>query len=130
MSQQQQQRDGAQPDRDADESSRDTDGDGASRHRDGAAGDRDAHTGGRNGDSYASGSFHQVGTPIGDITINFPSPGNFVGSVQNVPNPNIARVDFTGTATTSQINMNYTITFTAAAGGGSAIGTMVLSHVS
>src|SRR5262252_994326 len=44
--------------------------------------------------SYASGSFHQNGTPIGDITINFPSPGTFVGSLQNVPNPNIARVDF------------------------------------
>jgi hypothetical protein len=80
--------------------------------------------------SYASGSFHQNATPIGDITINFPSPGTFVGSLQNVPNPNIARVDFMGTATTSQINMIYTITFTATAGGGSANGTMVLNHVS
>lgn len=80
--------------------------------------------------SYAAGSFTQAGTAFGDITINFPSPGNFTGSGVNVPNPNIARIDFNGTVTTTRISMNYTITFTAAAGGGSATGTMVLNKVS
>jgi hypothetical protein len=80
--------------------------------------------------SYASNSFTQAGTAFGDITINFPAPGAFTGSGVNVPNPNIARIDFTGTVTTTRISLAYTITFTAAAGGGSANGTMVLNKVS
>ena len=80
--------------------------------------------------SYATGSFSQAGTAFGDITINFPSPGNFTGFGVNVPNPNIARIDFNGTATTSSIHMNYTITFSASAGGGTAVGTMTLNKTS
>jgi hypothetical protein len=80
--------------------------------------------------SYASGTFSQFSPLFGNVTINFTSPGAFTGSATNVPNPNIARVDFTGTATTQTILVNYTITFTSAGGGGTAVGTMTLNHVS
>ncbi|MDQ2980351.1 MAG: hypothetical protein M3R62_14150 [Acidobacteriota bacterium] len=80
--------------------------------------------------SYATGTFTQFSPLFGNVTINFTSPGAFTGSATNVPNPNIARIDFTGTATTQTILVNYTITFTAAGGGGTAVGTMTLNHVS
>lgn len=80
--------------------------------------------------SYASGSFTQTGTIFGDVTINFPSPGNFTGFGVNVPNPDIARIDFNGTASPSAIHLNYTITFSASRGGGTAVGTMTLNKTS
>jgi hypothetical protein len=80
--------------------------------------------------SYATNPFTQFSPLFGNVTINFTSPGSFTGSATNVPNPNIARIDFTGTATTQQILVNYTITFTTSGGGGTAVGTMTLNHVS
>ena len=80
--------------------------------------------------SYATGTFSQAGTAFGDVTIIFTGPGAFTGFGVNVPNPNIARIDFTGTATTTRISINYTITFSASAGGGTAVGTMVLNKTS
>jgi len=56
--------------------------------------------------------------------------GSFTGNATNVPNPNISRMDFTGTGTSQKITINYTITFTAAAGGGTAVGVLTLNHVS
>ena len=77
--------------------------------------------------SYASGSFSQTSPLFGNVTINFPSAGVFMGSATNVPNPNISRIDFNGTATSQTIMLNYTITFTPAAGGGTAVGTMTVN---
>jgi hypothetical protein len=80
--------------------------------------------------SYAGSSFSQVSSLFGNVTITFTSPGVFTGNATSVPNPNIARIDFTGTASSQTITLNYTITFTPAAGGGTAVGVMTLNHVS
>jgi hypothetical protein len=80
--------------------------------------------------SYATNPFSQASPLFGNVTITFTSPGAFTGSATNVPNPNIARIDFTGTATSQTIQVGYTITFTASGGGGTAVGTMTLNHVS
>jgi hypothetical protein len=80
--------------------------------------------------SYASNTFSQASPLFGNVTITFNSPGSFTGNATSVPNPNISRIDFTGTATAQSILVNYTITFTAAGGGGMAVGTMTLNHVS
>lgn len=68
------------------------------------------------------------GTAFGNISATISSSGAIVGSGTSVPNPNISRLDFTGTATPTLITVNYTITFSAAAGGGTAVGVMTFNH--
>lgn len=80
--------------------------------------------------SYASNTFSQTSPLFGNVTITFGSGGSFTGNATSVPNPDIARIDFTGTASAQTILVNYTITFSAARGGGTAVGTMTLNHVS
>ena len=84
-----------------------------------------------------SGSYGGAGVTItqsspvfGNVTATIAPDGTITGSATNIPNASISRVDFTGTATPATITINYTITFSAAAGGGRATGVMVLNHVS
>ena len=67
---------------------------------------------------------------FGNLTLMITPSGSVTGNATNVPNPNISRIDFTGTGTSQKITINYTITFTAAAGGGMATGVLTLNHVS
>jgi len=65
---------------------------------------------------------------FGDMTLAIDELGNITGNAENVPNANIDRVDFTGTATTELITLNYTVTFSASAGGGTAVGVLTLNN--
>jgi hypothetical protein len=58
------------------------------------------------------------------VTLNISPTGQISGSLTNIPGGGISRVDFTGTATTSTITFNYTITFV---GGQMAVGVGTLS---
>jgi hypothetical protein len=80
--------------------------------------------------SYASSTFTQTSSVFGNLTVTIGSGGAITGSATNVPNPNISRMDFTGTATSQKITINYTVTFSASAGGGTAQGVLTLNHVS
>ena len=55
---------------------------------------------------------------------NVSSTGQITASMTNIPNAKISRFDITGTATTSAIIVNDTITFI---GGGTAIGVATLT---
>jgi hypothetical protein len=77
------------------------------------------------------GSFTTVSPVFGVMTFSISSSGAISGSMTSPPwNTSISRVDLTGTATSQTMTINYTITFTAAAGGGSAVGTLTLNHIS
>lgn len=78
----------------------------------------------------SGGTFTQSSPLFGNLSLTISSGGAITGSATNVPNPNIARMDFTGTATPQKITINYTVTFSASAGGGTAQGVLTLNHVS
>lgn len=61
---------------------------------------------------------------FGSVTATVTPDGAISGSAVTVPNPNIARLDFTGTITANTLTLNYTVTFTA---GGTAVGTATLT---
>ena len=71
-------------------------------------------------------TFTQNGTQFGNVSVTIASGGAITGSATNIPNASINRMDFTGTATSQKITINYTVTFT---GGGGADGTLTLNHV-
>ncbi len=68
-------------------------------------------------------------TTFGDLTVTIGNQGNFNGSTVNLPNPNIERVDYNGVASPETITINYTVTFSANIGGGTAEGVMTLNAV-
>jgi hypothetical protein len=70
------------------------------------------------------GSFSGRSAVFGNVTMTVSPSGQISGSATQVPPSFVSRLDFTGTATTSQINISYTVTFTA---GGTANGTAVLN---
>src|SRR5262249_45554524 len=77
--------------------------------------------------SYAAGGTISTSSPaFGTVNLTVNADGSFSGSAPNIPNPNVSRMDFTGTGTTQQITINYTVTF--AGGGGSASGRLILNH--
>jgi hypothetical protein len=75
-------------------------------------------------------SISQSSPVFGNVTATIGADGTVTGSLTNVPNASISRVDFTGAATPATITINYTITFSASGGGGKATGVMVLNHTS
>ncbi len=76
--------------------------------------------------TYTSNGFTFSGTSatFGNFTISVNASGVASGSATNVPNAAISRVDFNGTATGTAIDLNYTVRFSAAGGGGTATGTV------
>ena len=51
----------------------------------------------------------------------------FPGASRGIPNPNLSGLDFSGTISPTMISLDYTITFSQSAGGGTAEGTATLS---
>lgn len=66
---------------------------------------------------------------FGDLTLDIDEQGNITGSAVNVPNANVEKVDFNGVATPETITLNYTVTFAASIGGGTAVGVLTLNNV-
>ncbi|MDQ6892998.1 MAG: hypothetical protein M3167_10000 [Acidobacteriota bacterium] len=64
-------------------------------------------------------------TLFGDVTMSIGSNGAVSGQAINVPNPQIARIDFAGTASPQAISLTYVIQFTT---GGIATGVLTLNH--
>lgn len=64
---------------------------------------------------------------FGEFTLSVNSQGVLTGQGINVPNTFIDRVDFSGTATPMEITINYIVTFTADAGGGTAVGVLLFN---
>lgn len=82
------------------------------------------------------GTYNDAGITIestintfGDLTLTIDAEGNINGTAVNVPNQYIEKIDFNGTATPETITINYTVTFTADAGGGTAAGIFTLNKV-
>jgi len=82
------------------------------------------------------GTYNETGINIsstvetfGDLTLTIDEDGNINGSAINVPNPNIDRIDFTGTVTSETMTINYTVTFSPNIGGGTAVGVFTLNKV-
>lgn len=74
--------------------------------------------------STASGASISATSPVyGAVSGTVTSNGSIVGSMTN-PTPDISKVDFSGTATASAINVNYTVRFT---NGSTATGTVRLT---
>ena len=64
-----------------------------------------------------------VSSTYGNVTLNVDATGNLVGTGTQIPNPAISRWDCTGTITTTQIRVNFTVTFVS---GMTAVGTTTL----
>ncbi|HYK42635.1 MAG TPA: hypothetical protein VE007_09605 [Thermoanaerobaculia bacterium] len=64
-------------------------------------------------------------TLFGDVTMSIGSNGAVSGQAINVPNPQISRIDFAGTANAQTITLTYVIQFTT---GGIATGVLTLNH--
>jgi len=69
-------------------------------------------------------TFSGTSAVFGTFMVTLAKDGTASGSATNLPNTNISRVDFNGTATPTAIHLNYTVKFSAAGGGGTAIGTV------
>ena len=70
-------------------------------------------------------TFSLVGDPtFGDVSAAIDVLGNLTAMLTNVPHPGISQVTATGTADANTIHVDYTVTFTPAYGGGTAVGTM------
>ncbi len=65
-----------------------------------------------------------VSSTFGNVTLNVDSNGGITGSGTQIPNPSISGWSCTGTITTAQIHLTYTVTFS---GGGTATGTITLN---
>jgi hypothetical protein len=63
---------------------------------------------------------------LGNVSVTISPAGAISGSATGLANPNIARVNFSGTATPQSIIVNYTVVF--AGGGQTAEGVMTLSR--
>jgi hypothetical protein len=79
-----------------------------------------------------SGSYTGAGATVtghsalfGDVTMSIGSNGALSGQCLNVPNAQISRIDFAGTATPQTISLTYVITFTTS---GIATGVLTLNH--
>lgn len=64
---------------------------------------------------------------LGDFTLSVDNQGNVTGQAINVPNNSIEKVEFSGTATPTGMNLNYVVTFSEDAGGGNADGYLTLT---
>lgn len=64
-------------------------------------------------------TFTAMSATFGDFTLTINSDGTMTGTGVNVPTPGVDGFAFTGTITPTQINLNYTVSFT---GGGGAAG--------
>ena len=62
---------------------------------------------------------------LGDVTMSIGSNGALSGQAVNVPNPQISRIDFAGTANPQTITLTYVIQFNT---GGIATGVLTLNH--
>lgn len=72
-----------------------------------------------------SGTFTQDSPFFGHVTLTIGADGSVTGSMTNLSDPGISRVDFTGAISSTQVNIDYTISFSA--GGGSAVGTVSMT---
>ena len=64
---------------------------------------------------------------FGEFTLSVDNMGVLTGAGINVPNTSIDKVDLSGTATPTSITINYVVTFSADAGGGTAIGVLLFN---
>jgi hypothetical protein len=65
-----------------------------------------------------------IATSLGTLSVTFSATGQISGSLTGVVAGGISRMDFTGTSTSSTININYTVTFIA---GPPVTGTLTLT---
>ena len=72
-----------------------------------------------------SASFQGNLPVMGDVTMTVDADGNLELHGTNIPSAGIVKWDATGTLTPTQIQLNFTVTFTA---GPPAVGTIVLNH--
>jgi hypothetical protein len=78
-----------------------------------------------NGPYSATGStVITIPSPFGNAQVTITQTGQITGSVTSVTIGNITRLDFSGTATSSTIVINYTVTFN---GGATATGVLTLN---
>lgn len=68
-----------------------------------------------------------IPTPFGTLNATFTQTGQISGAITGVNVGGINRMDFTGTATTATITVNYTVTFNT---GATATGVLTLNKVS
>jgi hypothetical protein len=73
-----------------------------------------------------SGTFTQDSPVFGHVTATIAADGSLTGSITGLPSPQISRVDFTGTITSTTMNINYTITGSPS-NPGTATGTVTLT---
>ena len=80
----------------------------------------------RNNVNYTPTAFtlQTTSTTFGNVTLNVDGAGNVTGNGVQVPNASISRWDCTGTITTTQIRLNFTVTFTS---GSTAAGTIAVN---
>jgi hypothetical protein len=71
------------------------------------------------------GTVNQTSTRFGNVSVTFNPNGSFTGTCTNIPASGISRFDFTGSMTTSTMNLTYTVTFTS---GAPATGTATLTR--
>lgn len=64
-------------------------------------------------------------TAFGDLEVTWTEGGEISGSLTNLPNPSVSRVDFSGSATSKGISVDYLVTSTA---GGTAEGSVRLAE--
>lgn len=73
-------------------------------------------------------TFSGTSATFGNFTITVNRDGTASGSATNIPNTMISRVDFNGTATPHLIQLNYSVKFSVAGGGGTAVGTVSMTR--
>ena len=73
----------------------------------------------------AGGAADVPGTAFGDVTMTIGRNGAFSGAFENVPHPDIDRINFTGSASANSITINFTVLLN---GGGFVNGTMTLTR--
>lgn len=71
------------------------------------------------------GSFTANSAFYGIVSFSINSAGGILGSLTNLPNPAVSRVDFSGTGAPQSITLSYIITFPT---GSIATGTLTLTH--
>jgi hypothetical protein len=65
---------------------------------------------------------------LGTYLVEIDGLCRITGQLTGLPSPDIAAVEFSGTATPAEISLAYTVTFSEPAGGGTAAGTITLTR--
>gem|GEM_PF-1262227 len=68
-----------------------------------------------------------VSPVFGNLSFTIDAAGNFNGGSNDVPGTSVQSITYTGTITSTAVNLNYVITFEAGAGGGTAVGTLQMT---